>query len=214
MKYAKFTVNPFQENTYILYDDSKECIIIDPGCYQAHEIAKLENFINDEGLNPKMVLNTHCHIDHVLAVSHFKAKYNIPFVAHKKEDFNLERLPFQSNLFGMPLKDSVPEVDQYVDEANSIRFGHTELSIRFVPGHSPGHLVFYHRASALLVAGDVLFYESIGRTDLPGCNTQDLLNGIKNKLFTLPESTEVLCGHGPNTRIGHEKKNNPYLKQI
>jgi len=212
MKYAKFTFNPFQENTFIIWDDSKECLIIDPGCYYPNEFEELDAFVTKENLVPKGILNTHCHIDHVLGVSQLMEQYDIPFIIHEKEQVNLDRLSMQAQMFGLPLRHATPEADQLISEGDAMAFGNTELAVLFVPGHSPGHLAFHHKDSSLLIGGDVLFRNSIGRTDLPGCNASDLISSIKTKLYTLPENTTVLPGHMENTTIGYEMKNNPFVK--
>lgn len=211
MNYTKFTFNPFQENTYVLWDSTKECIIIDPGCYYPAELDTLNGFIKKEGLDVQAIVNTHCHIDHVLGVSAVKEAYGVPFLCHDQEQLNLERLPFQAQMFGLPLKDVTPKVDRFIDTTETVRFGETELEIRFVPGHSPGHLAFYHSKSAIVVGGDVLFRESVGRTDLPGCNEADLYKSIIKELYTLPDETKVLAGHMDETTIGHEKANNQFV---
>jgi len=212
MKYKKFTFNPFQENTYVLWDESHECIIIDPGCYYAEEYEALYGFIDEQNLIVKAILNTHCHIDHVLGVSAVKERYDVPFICHSKESLNLERLQFQAQMFGLPLKDSTPVPDRLIDADETFGFGETQLELRFVPGHSPGHLAFYHAKSELLVGGDVLFRESVGRTDLLGCNEADLYKSIEHELFSLPDSTIVLAGHMEETSIGHEKANNLFVR--
>lgn len=197
----------------MLWDSTKECILIDPGCYYQAEYEALYGFIEKEKLSVKAIVNTHCHIDHVLGVAAVQEKYAVPFLCHQKEVQHLERLPMQAQMFGLPLKDVPPEADKFIDVQDKVQFGEMELEIRFVPGHSPGHLAFYHAQSKVLVGGDVLFRESIGRTDLPGCNEQDLYKGILTQLFTLPDDTVVLAGHMQETTIGHEKAHNPFLQK-
>lgn len=212
MQYAKFTFNPFQENTFVLWDETQKCIIVDPGCYQPTELQELTSFITKQGLEPVGILNTHCHIDHMLGVSDLQEQYGIPFTCHKLEQLNLDRLTFQADMFGIKLRGVVPEMDTLIEESAVFSFGNTRLQTLFVPGHSPGHLAFFNKEEQILVGGDVLFYESIGRTDLPGCNHQDLIDSIQQKLFVLPNETVVLPGHMQNTTIGHEKEFNPFLK--
>lgn len=212
MQYAKFTFNPFQENTFVLWDETQKCIIVDPGCYQPTEFQELTSFITKQGLEPVGILNTHCHIDHMLGVSDLQEQYGIPFTCHKLEQLNLDRLNFQADMFGIKLRGAVPEMDTLIEESAMFSFGNTRLQTLFVPGHSPGHLAFFNKEEQILVGGDVLFYESIGRTDLPGCNHQDLIDSIQQKLFVLPNETVVLPGHMQNTTIGHEKEFNPFLK--
>ncbi|MFY0673465.1 MAG: MBL fold metallo-hydrolase [Bacteroidia bacterium] len=211
MQFAKFTFNPFQENTYVLYDETKECILIDPGCYYPNEFQELKGFISENGLNPKAIVNTHCHIDHVLGVQDCIDEWNIPFIGHSMENVNLERLEFQAQMFGLPLKAARPEFSKNIDEGDKFKFGATELEVLFVPGHSPGHLAFYSLKDQLLVSGDVLFRGSIGRTDLPGCNHEDLIKSIREKVFNLPNETAVLAGHMVNTTVGFEMQTNPFF---
>lgn len=214
MLYKKFTFNPFQENTYVLFDETKEAIIIDPGCYYPNEFKQVDTFIESEGLTLKAIVNTHCHIDHVLGVQEVKDKFSVPFQAHKNESLNLDRLDFQANMFGLPLKSATPEIDQFINEKDIVRFGSTELEILFVPGHSPGHLAFVNHATNTIIGGDVLFRQSIGRTDLPGCNHDHLIESIQEKLFKLNDDYTVLAGHMENTTIGYEKQNNPFVKVV
>lgn len=211
MQYAKFTFNPFQENTYVLFDETKKCIIIDPGCYYPNEFKELKSFVNDNGIKPVAIVNTHCHIDHMLGVQDCIDEWNLPFIGHDKEQLNLDRLAFQAQMFGLPLKAAAPEFTSKLNEGDEYAFGNTILKVLFVPGHSPGHLAFYSRSDKLLVSGDVLFRGSIGRTDLPGCNHNDLIMSIKDKIFQLPDDTTVLAGHMENTSIGYEKKTNPFF---
>jgi glyoxylase-like metal-dependent hydrolase (beta-lactamase superfamily II) len=211
MQYAKFTFNPFQENTYILFDESKECVIIDPGCYYPNEFKELKSFVEDNGLWPVAIVNTHCHIDHMLGVQDCIDEWNLPFIGHEKEQLNLDRLEFQAQMFGLPLKATSPEFSRCLKEGDEYAFGNSTLKVLFVPGHSPGHLAFYSEKDKLLISGDVLFRGSIGRTDLPGCNHEDLISNIKDKVFQLPTETIVLAGHMENTSIGFEKETNPFF---
>lgn len=212
MEFAMFTCNPFQENTYLVWDDTKACVLIDPGCYYPNEIEEVAGFIKDHGLKPHSILNTHCHLDHVFGVQHFKTLYQIPFVCHSLEQPNLHMLEYQAGMFGIRLKDPTPQPDSLLDSHNQYRFGHTTLDLLFVPGHSPGHLAFYHRHDGLILSGDVLFCEGVGRTDLPGCSQNDLINSIQEVLYALPNDTRVLPGHMGETTVGHEKMYNPYVR--
>ncbi|MBI3143595.1 MAG: MBL fold metallo-hydrolase [Bacteroidetes bacterium] len=212
MEFAVFTFNPFQENTYVVWDDTKNCVLIDPGSYYPSEIEEITRFIDDNGLHPHSVLNTHCHLDHVFGVQHFKSLYQIPFVCHLQERANLDRLEFQAGMFGIRLKYPCPEPDVLLGAESQYQFGNTVLRLLFVPGHSPGHLAFYHQPSGVLLGGDVLFREGIGRTDLPGSSQPALVQSIQEVLYALPGETRVLPGHMGETTIGHEKRHNPYVR--
>lgn len=205
-----FTFNPFQENTYILFDETKEAVIFDPGCYEKQENDELVAFINLEGLKVTHLINTHCHIDHVLGNSFVKNKFKVPLLIHQKEIPVLESVKVYAPNYGFPGYQET-EPDRYIDEKEKFKFGNTELDILFVPGHAPGHLVFYHKDSKICIAGDTLFQGSIGRTDLPGGDHQTLLRAIKSELFSLPDDTVVYPGHGPETTIGIEKQHNPFV---
>ena len=206
----KFTFNPVQENTYVLYDQTGECIIVDAGCYFDYEQEELENFIQTKNLNPVKLVNTHCHFDHILGINYCRSKYKIPFFAHEEDDFLVDQIVGYGDRFGFPLE-PVESADHFLTEGEQVVFGKASLEVIHVPGHAPGHIVLYCPRQHFLVAGDVLFYGSIGRTDLPKGNFEHLVSNIKTKLFTLPDETTVYCGHGPETTIGFEKNNNPFL---
>lgn len=208
----KFTFNPVQENTYILYDETGECIIIDAGCYFENEQKELDDFISEKNLKPVKLVNTHCHFDHILGVTYCRTKYNIPFFASEKDVFLIERAVAQGDMFGVPLE-SIEGPDEFIDEGDKISFGDSELELLSVPGHSPGSLVIHEPQQKFIIAGDVLFYGSIGRTDLPQGSYDQLVHNIKTKLLILPEETMVYSGHGPETNIGFEKKSNPFLME-
>ena len=206
-----FVFNPFSENTYLLFDETKEAIIIDPGCYDKSELAELTNYVESHGLKPVQIVNTHAHIDHVLGVAALKRKYNIPFALHKIDEPLLKAVKTYSSNYGFSHFDE-PEIDSYLEEGETVQFGNTELKIIFVPGHAPGHVAFVSDPEKFVIGGDVLFRMSIGRTDLPGGDHETLLSSIRNKLFTLPDDYKVYAGHMEPTTIGFEKKNNPFLK--
>jgi len=205
-----FTFNPFQENTYILYDETKECVIIDPGCSNKSEQEDMVQFIIDEGLKPVKLLNTHCHIDHVFGNTFVAKKYNLGLEIHKDDLETLHSLPRVSHLYGLTVEESV-EPSNFLNEGDQIKFGTSSLDILFTPGHSPGSICFVDHAEKIIIGGDVLFQGSIGRTDLPGGDHETLLTSIREKLFVLADVYTVLSGHGPETTIGFEKKNNPYV---
>lgn len=207
-----FTFNPFAENTYILYDtDTREAIIIDPGCYEKEEQTQLKNYITNQQLKVVKLLNTHGHIDHVLGNSWVKEQYGVKLYVHREDEATLRAVETYAAVYGFPrYTGSTP--DEYLQEGGSVGFGNASLEILFVPGHAPGHIAFYHRDQKFCINGDCLFQGSIGRTDLPGGDFDTLINSIRTKLFALPDDTVVYCGHGPATTIGHEKKHNPFCK--
>lgn len=207
----KFTFNPFSENTYVVSDETGDCIIVDPGCYNADERNELDGYISTHHLHPVKLVLTHCHIDHVLGMQHVAEKYGIPIYAHQLAPEVLSMLPQTAMLFGFPSV-SAPEPDVLLDEKDTLEFGHTRFQILHCPGHSPDSIVFYQPEEKTALSGDVLFYGSIGRPDLPGGNLETLLSSIRNKLFTLPDEVTVYSGHGPETTIGHEKRTNPFLQ--
>jgi hydroxyacylglutathione hydrolase len=204
------TFNLFSENTYVLYDETKECVIIDPGCSDYAERMELKTLIEARGLTVKHLLNTHAHIDHVLGNDFVKKTWGVKYHLHKKDlpvlESNIERAHF----YGFPGYVGA-EVDIFIEEGDIISFGNSKLEVIFVPGHAPGHVAFISKPDLLCVAGDVLFKRSIGRTDFPHCNHADLISSIKNKLFTLPDDMVILPGHGGFTTVGDEKLNNPFV---
>ena len=211
MEVAVFTFNEFSENTYILYDETKACIIVDPGCNTKEEQDLMVDFIESNGLKPVKLVNTHCHIDHILGNSFVSEKYNLPLIAHRGEIPVLSAGKMTSDMYAIKY-DPSPEISIFLEEGEKLTFGETELSVLFTPGHSPASLSFFHLESNQLVAGDVLFDGSIGRTDLPGGDFDTLIANIKNKLFPLGDDVVVYPGHGPSTTIGKEKKFNPFLQ--
>lgn len=208
---AVFTFNPFQENTYVLYDETKECIIIDPGCFEAKEKETLKGFIEEGGLKPVRLINTHCHIDHVFGNHFVHAYWGLGLEIHKGELPVLEAVPAVSQFYGIPAGDPSPQPARFIEADEEIAFGNTTLRALFTPGHSPASLSFYCEESGFVIAGDVLFRESIGRTDLPGGNFDTLIRSIREKLLGLDEQVVVYPGHGPSTTIGHEKQFNPFI---
>lgn len=210
MKVKKFVVNQLGENTLVLSDESGECVIVDPGFYFAEEHEEIKQYIAENNLNPVKIINTHCHFDHIMGVEFVRDTFNIPFHAHAEDEFWVTRAVDQGKLYGFDIKPIKP-IDEYLEENKTVTFGNTQLKVLHIPGHTPGHVVFYNESEKVLVAGDVLFYGSIGRTDLPGGDHETLISNIKNKLLVLPEETTVYCGHGPETTIGFEKNSNPFL---
>lgn len=210
LKIKSFVFSPIQENTYLLYDEFNNCAIIDPGCYFDAEKEQLVGFIKKNGLIPKMLLNTHCHLDHVFGNKHIAETFGLVAQIHEKEKSVLEFAPASGLMWDMPFDNYTGELI-FLKEGDKINIGEDELNIIEAPGHSPGHICFYSLKQNFLIGGDVLFNRSIGRTDLPGGNHAQLIKNIKEKLFVLPDETVVYSGHGPATTIGEEKKENPYL---
>ncbi len=204
-----FVFNPFQENTYVLFDETNECVIIDPGCFVDNERKELTDFIEAQNLTVKMLLNTHCHIDHVLGNYFVKEKYKTKLYIHQKDEPVLKAVKVYAPNYGFATYTEA-EADGYLNEGDLISFGNQQFSVLFVPGHSPGHIAFYNEKQKKLIAGDVLFLNSIGRTDLPGGNHATIINSIQQKLFLLPDDVTVYPGHGSETTIGFEKRTNPF----
>lgn len=210
MQIAQFTFNPFQENTFVLYDTTKEAIIIDPGCSNLDEQDELVKFIEANELTPVKLINTHCHIDHVLGNNFIASRYKLPLTSHRGEQKNLDNQPMVSQMYGIPYTPS-PSITEFLEEGDTLTFGHTILEILYAPGHSPAHICLFNKETKQLISGDVLFYESIGRTDLPGGDHQTLIDNITMKLMKLDDEVIVYPGHGPSTTIGHERVHNPFF---
>ncbi len=205
-----FVFNPFQENTYILFDETNECVVIDAGCNDTNEQLLLITFIEEKGLNVKKILNTHCHIDHILGNAFLVEKFNVPSIAHQDDLPLLQRANDMAIAFGFNIqKPPMPTV--WVNHNDIIEFGNTKLKVLHVPGHSPGCIAFYCEKDGFVIVGDVLFKGSIGRTDLPGGDYDTIINSIEQNLFSLPENVVVYSGHGEKTTIGFEKNTNPFF---
>jgi hydroxyacylglutathione hydrolase len=209
LKVQSFVFNPFQENTYVLFDETNECIIIDPGCSDEDENNVLKSFVEKNKLTVKLLLNTHCHVDHVLGNYFVKEKYKVPFRMHEGDLPVLKAVKVYAPNYGFS-QYTEAEPDGFLKENDVVQFGNQSLKVLFVPGHAPGHVAFYDEVNQIVIGGDVLFYNSIGRTDLPGGNYDQLIDSIHRKLFTLPDDVTVYPGHGPETTIGIEKKTNPF----
>ena len=204
------TFNPVQENTYVLYNEHNECIIIDPGCYFDKEKEELKSFIVKNQLRPKMLLNTHCHLDHVFGNKYIAEEYKLTLQIHKKEEELLRMAPASGLMFNLPFDNYKGEL-VFLKEGDVVSLRNDKLEVIHAPGHSPGSICFYCEHQKFIIGGDVLFYNSIGRTDLPGGSHEDLVRNIREKLFKLPEEVKVYSGHGPETTIGEEMKSNPFL---
>lgn len=206
-----FTFNPFEENTYIIANEQKQCWIVDPGMFDENEVATIKDYVSKHQLQPQGIINTHAHIDHILGVQELVDTYNIPFGIHQDEQPVLDRAADTAAMFGFRLK-NVPRQSHYISEKETLKLGYDELKVFLTPGHSPGSISFYYAPGKWVISGDVLFSGSIGRTDLPGGDFDTLIASIRTHLFTLPDDTQVLSGHGPATTIGDEKADNPFLK--
>jgi len=211
MQIKQFTFNPFQENTFVVSNENKEALIIDPGCYSVEEENLLNNYIVSNNLQVKFVVNTHLHIDHIFGNAFVEKTYQVKALANRGDEFWIKGMESQARMFGLKLLHETPSIDTFIQEGDQITLGSDIFEVFQVPGHSPGSIVLYHAKDACVFVGDVLFEGSIGRTDLQGGSYQSLIENIQSKLLTLPENTLVYCGHGPTTTIGQEKKGNPYL---
>ncbi|HHP7242074.1 MAG TPA: MBL fold metallo-hydrolase [Cyclobacteriaceae bacterium] len=213
MEIKPFVFNPFMENTYIIFDkDTREAAVIDPGCYEPREQKELAEFIHNNELNVKLLLNTHCHLDHIFGNRFVQEKYNVGLGIHKNDLEMLRAAKVYAPGYGFDnFQDAEPEY--FIEEGQTIAIGDNVFEIIFIPGHSPGHVGFYSAENKILISGDVLFQDSIGRTDLPGGDYNLLLENIHNKVLQLADDVVVYSGHGQNTTIGHERKNNPFVGQ-
>jgi hydroxyacylglutathione hydrolase len=205
------TFNPFEENTYILIAPSAECIIIDPGCYDDQERNDLRDFISRSNLKPVRLINTHCHIDHILGNAFVAEEYQLGLEIHQGELPVLQSGVTVANMYGIPYNLS-PTPTGFLAEGDKIILDGHSLSVLYTPGHSPASICLYNENDKWVIGGDVLFYESIGRTDLPGGDFNTLIRSIRTQLFTLPEEVVVYPGHGPQTQIGYERMFNPFLQ--
>lgn len=211
MNITCLTFNAFQENTYLLHDDTRECVVIDPGCYEKEEREQLKQYIAENNLKVVRLLNTHCHIDHVLGNKFVADTYNVGLEIHPQDEQTLRAVPAYASSYGFPQYAEVLPTS-FLEEGDRVKFGNTELQVFFTPGHAPGHIVFYNGPEKICIGGDVLFQGSIGRTDLPGGDFDTLITNIREKMFALPDEVTVYPGHGPETTIGYEKRHNPFLR--
>lgn len=213
MKIAALEFNPIQENTYVVWDDTLECIVIDAGNSSERENTALAHFIAEHGLKPVLAVNTHGHFDHTLGVEFLKKTYKIPFAMSGKDQFLLDNAATSGSVFGVRIG-AMPTVDIDLDTTPEVRFGHTTLRVISVPGHTPGHVALYDPQSKVVFTGDTLFRESIGRTDLPGGDYSWIMRSILDNLLPLGEQVKVYPGHGPETTIGHEMLYNPFIVEV
>lgn len=210
LKVKEFTFNPLQENTYVIYDQQGWCAIIDPGCYFEDERAELQDFIKENGLQPKYLLNTHCHLDHIFGNQFVHQTWGLSLWMHPNEDPLLDAAPAMAAQWGLPFEPySGPR--NYLQNGDRVKLGVVDLLVLLLPGHSPGSIGFYCADQQWLISGDVLFREGIGRSDLPGGDAATLLRSIREGLWPLPDAVQVFPGHGPATSIGYEKQHNPFV---
>jgi hydroxyacylglutathione hydrolase len=204
------TCNPFMENGYILFDETSECVVIDPGCNNERERKMFKDFIDENDLKPVRLINTHCHLDHICGNHFIASTYGLKLESHKGEQAVLDAAATHGKMFGFVFEPS-PDIEVYWDEGDEITFGKSSLRVLYTPGHSPASISLYAESDGFVVVGDVLFQQGIGRYDLPGGNYTTLIKSIQDKLMTLPDKTIVYPGHGSSTKIGVEKVSNPFL---
>jgi hydroxyacylglutathione hydrolase len=212
IKLEKLTFNPFQENTYLLYDETGECLIIDPGCMDLQEQQRLASTIMAKQLKPVMLIHTHLHLDHVFGSKFVANNWELPVLAHKADEFFIPITKEYALKFGIQVNENPPALTGYLSEGDEVGFGKSSVKVIHVPGHSPGGVCFYAAEEKILVAGDILFAGSVGRTDLAMGDYDALIDNIKAKLLILPDDTVVYPGHGPSTTIGQEKLSNGFLQ--
>jgi len=205
-----FTYGPFQENTYVLYNEHNEAIIIDPGMYELNEFDAFFSYLSEMDLKPTLLLNTHTHIDHIFGNAAVVMKYKVPLAFHDLDKPVFDHQLTARAMYNLTFVPS-PAPDYYLKENELVTLGSDSLQILLCPGHSPGSVCFYHKEQQFIIGGDVLFQQSIGRSDLPGGDYDTLVNSIHTQLFTLPDEVSVYSGHGPKTSIGFEKMNNPFV---
>lgn len=211
LQLQSFTYNAFQENTYVLFNEQKQCWITDPGMMDPSETAHFLRFIEEHKWVPQGIINTHAHIDHILGVDAVAGAYHIPFYLHEAERMILENAGNTARMFGFPFEGVVTKPD-YLSAERTLQLGTDIIEIRFVPGHSPGSIALYSAPGNWLIAGDTLFAGSIGRTDLPGGDYDTLISSIRSQILTLPGETSVYPGHGPATTVAREQEHNPFLQ--
>ena len=213
MKIATFQLILFQVNCYVVYDPvERKAVIVDPGIVDNREIEAIDRFLADHDLTVVAIINTHLHIDHVVANTGLAEKYGVPVMAHPDDDFLGSRLQDQARQFGLPFRMESAGVTRHLSDGEIIPVGSGSLEVIHLPGHSPGGIGLYDAADGFLISGDTLFEGSIGRTDLPGGDIARLLESVRKRLYSLPDSTVVYPGHGPATTIAREKASNPYVR--
>ncbi len=213
MQIKNFVFNPFGENTYVVWDDSGECVVIDAGSYSRQEQQQLSAFIRERGLKPVMAVNTHGHVDHILGVEAFMQEFGVPFALHGEDNFLVENAPMHGAIYGFNIA-QVPAATIDLAKVDEVRFGQSVLRVIHTPGHTPGHVCLWDEQGRRLFTGDTLFRESIGRTDLPGGDYSWIMRSILDKILPLGGDQEILPGHGPASSIGHESLYNPFITEV
>lgn len=212
LQLESFVFNPFAENTYVVYDgETKECVIIDPGCSNVSEENELFRFIDGHGLKPLMIVNTHGHIDHIMGNAALKRRYGISVAAHPDVKSDFTRSQQQAMMFGLPIVAQCDLPDQDLKDGEVIKVGGGTLEVISTPGHACGSISLYAEVEGWVFTGDALFCRSIGRTDFPGGNYEQLRESIRERLFHLPDDTEVYSGHGESTTIFDEQRYNMFI---
>lgn len=205
----QFTFNPFQTNTYVLFNDDKQAMIVDPACYDQQEAEQLTDFIREQQLHPQIIIATHAHVDHIMGAQHMYKTYNLPLMVHPEDQTMIDEAKPFASMFGLTI--DPPEYVSYIKDKTSLEQAPISFQWYQVPGHSPGSIALYFPDEQLVLSGDVLFKMGIGRTDLPGGDAHALIENLQQYILSLPADTTVYPGHGPSTTIGDEKANNPFL---
>ncbi len=212
MKVNRFQFNMLPVNTYVLWDEhSRECALVDVGCFYPKEEETLAQFIEKNGLTVKYLLATHLHFDHCFGNAFVADRYGVSLSASQADEFLLKQMPEQCMMFGIPFRGKIEPIGQYITEDTVFYLGDEELRVIPLPGHSPGGVAFYAPQSGFLLSGDSIFESSIGRTDLPGGDFDQLITSLRTRLLTLPDDTAIYPGHGDETTIGDERSGNPFL---
>lgn len=211
MKVETLVFSPFQENTYIVHDETGSCVVIDPGMLDSSEKSYFDEIIKRFNLKIEMVINTHCHLDHIFGAKYVVDTYNVPFLCHADDIFLIAQAKSHGQMYGLPFNDEPVAVSKTFNHGEIITFGNSSFEVLHIPGHSPGGVAFYSKKDSLAIVGDILFRRSIGRSDLPGGNHEQLIDGIQAHLLTLPDDTKIYSGHGASTTIGEERVSNPFL---
>ena len=213
VKIKKFVFNPFNENTFIVWDDhSKECAVIDPGCSDEVEENELSEFIRNNDLIPKYLINTHCHLDHIWGCRFVKKKFNPEYLIPEDDLMLLKNAGTQADMYNVQFNEP-PQPDNFLSEKLKLSLGESDLKLLFTPGHTPGEFCLYFPNENFCIVGDVLFRDGIGRTDLWGGDYNTLINSITSKLFSLDDDVVIYPGHGEESTIGRERAKNPFLNE-
>jgi glyoxylase-like metal-dependent hydrolase (beta-lactamase superfamily II) len=207
---ASFVFSPFAENTYVVWDESSEAVIIDPGCLEDHEQKELKDFIESKSLKPVKLLNTHCHLDHVFGNQFVKQTWGLLPESHEGEQVVLDHASQAAKMYGIPYIPG-PDLARHWNEGDVVEFGQTKLEVLLVPGHSPASICFYNREEAWMICGDTIFEGSVGRMDLPGGDGPTLMRSITEKIMSLPDEVKLYPGHMGSTTVGAERRSNPFL---